>query len=255
MYLTRDAQPNMRFATVTAGGAPAAAPEILVAAEEMPTRRLLEGLLAGAGYAVVVAGATQEAPVQARTRQPALVLLELGRPAGEGLEVCRRIREAGDTPLIVLGDDSGAGDRITALDLGADDYLAKPFEPRELIARVKAVLRGYAAGRRARTTRTLALGDLRIDLDKREVWVGDRPADLHAKEFQLLVALVERPGTVVTYQRLLDTVWGLDYWGDHRTIGVHVSWLRQKLAGSTVEIQSIRGVGYKVAVREAPVEK
>jgi DNA-binding response OmpR family regulator len=248
VILMRDAHPN------TGAPKPAAGPpEVLVAAAELPTRRLIEQCLTEAGYAVVVAAGAQETTAQVRAFRPALVLLDLGQPAGEGLEVCRRLREAGATPLIVLGGDADA-DRLAALELGADDYLTKPFEPRELIARVKAVLRGYAAGRRARTTRTLALGDLRIDLDKREVWVGDRPVDLHAKEFQLLVALVERPGTVVTYQRLLDTVWGLDYWGDHRTIGVHVSWLRQKLAGSTVEIQSIRGIGYKVAVRELPAE-
>jgi DNA-binding response OmpR family regulator len=167
-------------------------------------------------------------------------------PGVDGWEVCRRLRKVSDVPVMMLtarGDDV---DKIVGLELGADDYLTKPFNPRELIARVKAVLRRYHPAASASTV--LEAGDLRVDVARREVTVAERPVELRAKEFDLLVAFIQNPGIVLDREKLISQVWGYDFLGDSRTIDVHVTWLREKLSGSSVQIRTVWGVGYKLVV-------
>jgi DNA-binding response OmpR family regulator len=225
-----------------------ASPEILVADDEPNILRLVQLYLTNEGYTVLTARDGREALDQAHAHRPALVILDLMMPVVDGWEVCRQLRKEGDVPVIMLtarGDDV---DKIVGLELGADDYVTKPFNPRELVARVKAVLRRYEVGQQA--TRQIDLGNLHVDLDRREVSVGGRKVELRAKEFDLLVALAQHPGIVMERERLLNTVWGYDYFGDSRTLGVHITWLREKLQGSTALIQTVWGVGYKLMAPE-----
>jgi DNA-binding response OmpR family regulator len=227
-----------------------ASPEILVADDEPNILRLVQLYLTNEGYTVLTARDGRAALDEARARKPALVILDLMMPVMDGWEVCRQLRKDGDVPVIMLtarGDDV---DKIVGLELGADDYVTKPFNPRELVARVKAVLRRYEVGHQA--TRQIDLGNLHVDLDRREVNVGGRKVELRAKEFDLLVALAQHPGIVMERERLLNTVWGYDYFGDSRTLGVHITWLRDKLQGSTATIQTVWGVGYKLVAPETP---
>ena len=227
-----------------------ASPEILVADDEPNILRLVQLYLTNEGYTVLTARDGREALDQAHAHRPALVILDLMMPVVDGWEVCRQLRKEGDVPVIMLtarGDDV---DKIVGLELGADDYVTKPFNPRELVARVKAVLRRYEVGQQA--TRQIDLGNLHVDLDRREVSVGGRKVELRAKEFDLLVALAQHPGIVMERERLLNTVWGYDYFGDSRTLGVHITWLREKLQGSTALIQTVWGVGYKLVAPETP---
>jgi DNA-binding response OmpR family regulator len=179
-----------------------------------------------------------------------LIILDVMLPGLSGFDLLKQLRESGSkTPVLMLtarGDDV---DRIVGLELGADDYVAKPFNPRELVARVKAVLRRAQPAERPREA--ITLGNLRIDPGRREVTVGDRQVTLRAKEFDLLLTFAQNVGMVLDRERLLNLVWGFDYLGDSRTIDVHVTWLRDKLTGSTCRIQTVWGVGYKLVNQEA----
>jgi DNA-binding response OmpR family regulator len=147
--------------------------------------------------------------------------------------------------LTARGDDV---DKIVGLELGADDYMTKPFNARELVARVKAVLRRYSAGKAPE--KVLQVGDLRIDPERHEVTIGERIVELRPKEFELLTTLARNPGVVFDRERLLKLAWGYDYYGDSRTVDVHVTWLREKLRESTARIQTVWGVGYKLVEAE-----
>ena len=147
-------------------------------------------------------------------------------------------------PIIMVTARTDDVDKIVGLELGADDYIAKPFNPREMVARVKAVLRRYQAI--AQVTETIQLGDLKIDKDRHEAVIGDRILELRPKEFALLVAFVENSGLVLNRDQLLNQVWGYDYYGDTRTVDVHVAHLRDKLSDSGIAIETIRGIGYKL---------
>jgi DNA-binding response OmpR family regulator len=182
------------------------------------------------------------------TDSPALVVLDLMLPGLDGWEVCRRVRAQSDVPIIMLtarGDDV---DRIVGLELGADDYLTKPFNPRELVARVKAILRRLAPERRASasTDSALAIGNLRIDPERRIVTIDGRPVALRMKEFDLLLVLAQNRGIVFSREKLLDVVWGFDFAGETRTVDVHVAHLRHKLAGMQPALETVWGVGYKL---------
>lgn len=220
---------------------------VLVVDDERNIVQLARLYLSSEGYAVEAAYNGVEALEKVKSRHPDLVVLDLMMPEMDGWEVCRRLRKESDIPIIILTARSDDVDKIIGLELGADDYVTKPFNPRELVARVKAVLRRYQAAER--TTRQLEAGDIQIDLDRREVTVAGSPITLRAKEFDLLSAFVKQLGVVLDRERLLNTVWGYDYVGDTRTIDVHVTWLRDKISGSAnARIQTIWGVGYKMVV-------
>lgn len=223
---------------------------ILVADDERNIVQLIKLYLANEGYRVEVAYNGQEALEKFKAAHPDLIVLDLMMPELDGWEVCRRLRHESDVPIIILTARTEDVDKIVGLELGADDYVTKPFNPRELAARVKAVLRRSSTSSR-RPPPAIALGDLRIDLARREVAIGDRPVELRPKEFDLLVAFAQNPGVVLRREQLLQRVWGYDYLGESRTIDVHITWLREKLAGSSVRIQTAWGLGYKLVVPSA----
>ena len=139
-------------------------------------------------------------------------------------------------------------DKIVGLELGEDDYLTKPYNPRELVARVRAILRRYQTGQKP--GETMEIGRLRIDLPRQEVSIAGQPVKLRTKEFALLTTFVQNPGIVMSREKLLETVWGLDYYGESRTVDVHVNHLREKIAGSGAQIETVRGTGYKITLKE-----
>ncbi len=200
------------------------------------------------GFRVISAGDGLTALERAAQDRPALMVLDLMLPRLDGWEVCKRIRAESDLPILMLTARDEDIDKIVGLELGADDYLTKPFNPRELIARIKAILRRTEPRRAAGLDdRPLRMGNLVIDPARRVVLVGDRPVDLRAKEFDLLLALADNLGIVLSRERLLDIVWGFDFYGQTRTVDVHIAHLRTKLAGSTAEIETVWGVGYKLS--------
>ena len=221
---------------------------ILVVDDEKNISQLVKMYLTNEGFDVAIASDGNEALDKARQLKPALIILDLMLPNVNGLDICKQLRREGDVPIIILtarGDDV---DRIVGLEVGADDYVSKPFNPRELVARVKAVLRRSKPT--DRTPEALAIGNLKIDPARREVSVGGKAVTLRAKEFDLLLAFAQNLGLVLDRERLLNLVWGFDYQGDSRTIDVHVTWLRDKLAGCTCRIQTVWGVGYKLVQQE-----
>ena len=197
----------------------------------------------------IISCADGKAALEAVSRQkPALVVLDIMLPEMDGLEVCRRIRvQQNPVPILMLTARDEDIDKILGLELGADDYLTKPFNPRELVARVKAILR---RGDRAasKSGSALHLGDLVIDPASREVTVKGVPVDLRTQEFDLLYTLAEHKGLVLTRGQLLEKAWGFDYFGQTRTVDVHVGHLRKKLNASQVHIETVTGVGYKLVV-------
>lgn len=179
--------------------------------------------------------------------KPSLVVLDLMLPELDGWEVCRRVRAQSDVPIIMLTARTDDVDKIVGLELGADDYLTKPFNPRELVARVKAILRRTTSKPlQTNSAALIVIENLSIYPEKREVQVNGRPVDLRMKEFDLLLALAENPGIVFSREKLLDVVWGFDFAGETRTVDVHVAHLRHKLEGMRPLIETVWGVGYKL---------
>jgi len=199
------------------------------------------------GFRVDSAGDGITALERVREQPPDLMVLDLMLPGLDGWEVCKRIRAESDLPILMLTARDEDIDKIVGLELGADDYMTKPFNPRELVARVKAILR-RAGPRRAGDGPPLRVGNLVIDPARHLVTVDGRPVDLRAKEFDLLLALAENREIVLSREKLLDLVWGFDFDGQTRTVDVHVANLRHKLAGSTAQIETVWGVGYKLTV-------
>ena len=177
-----------------------------------------------------------------RQHRPRLVVLDVGLPDVAGLEVCKRIRRTSQVPIIFLTARDGEVDRVLGLELGADDYLTKPFSPAELVARVKAVLRRTDGGP---APEVVQAGRVTVDAGRREVRVDDGAVELTTKEFDLLKFLAERPGLALSRQQILDGVWGYDWFGDARTVDVHIAQVRKKL-GDAVVIDTVRGVGYRL---------
>ena len=190
-----------------------------------------------------------EAALEAVTKHhPALIVLDVMLPKLDGFEVCRTLRAKGDqTPIIMLTARDEDIDKILGLELGADDYLTKPFNPRELIARVKAILR-RSNGKKQADGKPLHRGDLTIDPVSREVSIASQILDLRTQEFDLLFTLAEQPGRVFTREQLLQLAWGFDFYGQTRTVDVHIAHLRKKLEGSNIKIETVTGVGYKLVV-------
>jgi len=190
-----------------------------------------------------------ESALEAITRlQPALVVLDVMLPKLDGFEVCRRVRaEDNSIAILMLTARDEDIDKILGLELGADDYLTKPFNPRELVARVKAILR-RGENRPTAADKPVKLGELVIDPVRHEARVASRLLDLRTQEFDLLLTLANQPGRVFTREQLLQMAWGFDFYGQTRTVDVHVAHLRKKLEGSSIKIETVTGVGYKLVV-------
>ncbi len=221
---------------------------IVVVEDEPGLARLVSDYLEQAGFSVVVAATGGEALVQVRRVQPALVVLDLGLPDIDGLDVTRELRRIGDVPIVMLTARGEETDRVVGLELGADDYVVKPFSPKELVARVRAVLR---RGARAQTTAdTVAALDVVVDVARRRVTVGDRQVELTPTEFALLETLVRQPGRVFTRGQLLDAVHGVAFESYERAIDAHVKNLRRKIEpmpGAPRYVETVHGVGYRFA--------
>jgi len=220
---------------------------ILVVDDEKNIVQLARLYLDKEGYRVEAAYDGAQALEKAKSVRPDLIVLDIMMPELDGLAVCQELRKTSNVPIIILtarGDDV---DRVVGLELGADDYVTKPFNPRELVARVKAVLRRARQEEPAQPV--LEADGLRLDRARREVTIDGTAVTLRAKEFDLLAAFMRHTGIVLDRERLLQMVWGTDYYGDTRTIDVHVAWLRDKLSGAKrVKIQTVWGVGYKLVV-------
>jgi two-component system, OmpR family, alkaline phosphatase synthesis response regulator PhoP len=214
---------------------------VLLVEDEESLASLVSAYLQQEGYSVVAVGTGGEALQRVEQESVRLVVLDLNLPDMDGLDVCRQIRIRSSVPIVMLTARDEETDRLAGLGAGADDYLGKPFSPRELVARMKAVLRRAEANAEGPV---LALGDVVLQRDAREVGVGGQPVELRPKEFDLLAFLMENRGIVVSRELLLERVWGFDYAGGTRTVDVHVAQLRRKL-GRPELIQTIRGSGYK----------
>ncbi len=223
-------------------------PKILVVDDEEHIIELVRLYLEREGYEVEEASSGNDAVSKQCSGNPDLILLDLMLPDIDGYEVCRQIRTQSDTPILMLTARKEDIDKIVGLELGADDYLTKPFNPRELVARVRAILRRYQAGQKPGDTAEMA--KLRIDFPRQEVTVDSRPVKLRTKEFALLATFVRNPGIVLSREKLLEDVWGFDYYGESRTVDVHVNHLRDKLSGAGVRIETVRGTGYKITEGE-----
>ncbi len=224
----------------------AAVPTILVVEDESSIASFVSLYLKNAGYAVKTATTGAEAISEANAHAPALVVLDLMLPDIDGIEVCRRLRANSDVPILMLTARDEDIDKIIGLEVGADDYLTKPFNPRELVARIKSILRRASPERRELETEVITHGDLRIDAGRREATVDGEEVQLAPKEFDLLWELLDHRGLVLTRDQLLERVWGYTFAGDTRTVDVHVRQLRRKL-GDASPIVTVWGVGYKVS--------
>ncbi len=225
---------------------------ILVVDDERNIVDLLRLYLEKEGFAVIAAGDGDQALLLQQRHEPDLVILDLMLPKRDGFEVCREIRKRGETPVIMLTARGEDVDAIVGLELGADDYVTKPFNPRAFVARVKAVLR--RADGAVKGGRPFEVGLLRVDPRRRDAYVGERRLTLRPREFDLLVALARDPGVVLTRDVLLEDVWGTDFPGETRTVDVHVGELRKALAPDGPEIETARGYGYRmVPPRREPV--
>jgi two-component system response regulator MprA len=214
---------------------------VLVVDDDARIRDSLKRQLAYEGYNVVLAAGAQEAFAHISDAPPDLVILDLMLPGMDGLEICRRIREVDDVPILMLTAKGTLEDKVDGLDSGADDYLVKPFQPEELLARARALLR-----RRQPQSASLKFGTLTLDPSARQVWVEDKVVDLSTKEFDLLELLMRHPRQVLTRETFYDRIWGYDFSGESNILEVYIRYLRSKLeaAGSPRYIQTVRGVGY-----------
>jgi len=217
---------------------------ILVVDDEKNIVELVKLYLEKEGYHVESAYDGAETLAKMKSVQPDLVVLDLMLPEIDGWEVCRRVRGESDVPIIMLTARNDDVDKIVGLEMGADDYLTKPFNPRELLARVRAVLRRYEKA--PPSEQVVKIGQVTIDAQRREVTVGDKLVELRTKEFDLLLALAQHKGIVLSRDQLLDLVWGFDFYGQTRTVDVHIAHLRDKLVNSDLVIDTVWGIGYKL---------
>ncbi|MCC7446400.1 MAG: response regulator transcription factor [Anaerolineae bacterium] len=223
---------------------------ILVVDDEQNIVELAAMYLEQEGYRVISARDGQAALDRAKADRPALMVLDLMLPKVDGWQVCRKVRSESDMPILMLTARDDDVDKIVGLELGADDYMTKPFNPRELVARVKAILR-RTEPRRPEPGGVLQIADVKIDPARRTVHSGSRAIDLRSKEFDLLLVLAEHEGIVLSREKLLDLVWGFDFYGQTRTVDVHVAHLRSKLEGAQVSIETVWGVGYKLEKKDS----
>ncbi len=223
-------------------------PTILIVDDEPKIVQLARDYLERAGYAVITAGDGGAALAVARSARPDLIVLDLGLPGEDGLDVTRHVRRESNVPIIMLTARGEESDKLVGLELGADDYMVKPFSPKELVARVRAVLRRAEGG--AATAEVLHAGELTLDVPRMRLTVGDRPIELTATEFQLLATLARQPGRIFTRAQLLDAVHGVAFESYERAIDAHIKNLRRKIETDPHEpryIQTVYGVGYRLA--------
>jgi DNA-binding response OmpR family regulator len=225
-------------------GSGKAMPRILIVDDEPNIVELARLYLEKEGYTVQGVGRGEDALTQLKRFNPDLLVLDLMLPDMDGFEICRRVRASSDTPILMLTARREDVDKILGLEIGADDYFTKPFNPRELVARVKAILRRYKVGFKPESV--IEVGRLRISPARQEVSLDGEPLKLRKKEFTLLSTLAQNSGIVLSREKLLELVWGFDFYGETRTVDVHVNHLRDKIKGSGVLIETIRGTGYKL---------
>jgi two-component system alkaline phosphatase synthesis response regulator PhoP len=227
-------------------------PTVLVVDDEPKIVQLARDYLEHAGFAVLTAGDGSAALQASRVRQPDLIVLDLGLPGLDGLEVMRSIRASGSTPIVVLTARDTELDKLLGLELGADDYITKPFSPRELVARVRAVLR--RSERAVEPRDRIEAGELVLDVPRLRATVEGRPVDLTATEFQILATMAREPGRVFTRSQLLDAVHGVAFESYERAIDAHIKNIRRKLEPDPARpriVETVYGVGYRVAEPEA----
>lgn len=221
---------------------------LIVDDEKMITAPLVRSLTQ-AGYTALVAANGREGLAMARSQNPDVVVLDVLLPEMDGWEVCRALRQESTVPILMLTALGDEVDRILGLELGADDYLTKPFSIRELIARLRALLRRIELDRRQQLAdEALVVGDLRLELNTYRAFKAGQELSLRQKEYDLLALLLSRPGEVITRAEFFDRVWGTDWLGDTRTLDVHIRWLREKIEVNPSQprlIQTVRGVGYR----------
>ena len=204
------------------------------------------------GFRTTVARTAAEAIEVAQTLEPDVVLLDLALPDGDGRDVCRRLRSSSDVPIIIVSASGTLLDRVVGLELGADDYVVKPFAVREVVARIRAVLR---RGRVADEGGELRVRDLTLDVGARRAWISGRELDLTRKEFDLLARLARDAGRVVSREALMSDVWDVNWFGSTKTLDVHIAWLRRKLGddpAAPTYINTVRGVGFRLGEGKGP---
>ena len=231
-----------------------AQPRVLVADDDDKIRELLELYLTKEGFAVEQAAGGAEAILKAQQLKPDLIVLDIMMPVLDGMEVCRQVRKFSQVPVIMLTARTEDEDRIMGLELGADDYLAKPFNPRELVARVKAVLRRMAHAGEEPVGKDAMLSFAQLTINRQEYVAtsSGHTVQLTPKEMDLLWHLASHPGRVFSREQLLESIWGYEYFGDTRTVDTHIKRIRQKLdvrEDSHWDIKTVWGVGYKFEVR------
>ena len=223
-------------------------PSVLLVEDERSISEPFASALSRSGFRTTVARTGAQAMLLISELNPDVVLLDLSLPDADGRDVCRRLRLESDVPIIMVTASGTVTDRVVGLELGADDYVVKPFATGEVIARIRAVLRRRPAGQPE--AQELAVQDLRIDLGARRAWLGDDELELTRKEFDLLARLARDAGRVVTRESLMSDVWDLNWFGSTKTLDVHVAWLRRKLGddpGEPKYIHTVRGVGFRLA--------
>lgn len=223
-------------------------PKIIVVDDELNILELVKLYLEREGFKVEAVSTGSDALSRLSIFNPDLIVLDLMLPDMDGFEICRQVRKKNNVPIIMLTARKDDIDKIVGLEMGADDYLTKPFNPRELVARVKAIIRRFQSGPTA--GEILELGKLRIEVARQEATVDGHPIKLRTKEFALLSTLAQNLGIVLSREKLLELVWGFDFYGETRTVDVHVNHLRDKIAASGVNIETVRGTGYKMTVSE-----
>jgi DNA-binding response OmpR family regulator len=217
---------------------------IIVVEDDRNIAELLDLYLRNAGFRVLQAGDARRGLELAGQEHPVLVVFDIGLPGPlDGLQACRELRKTSDVPIVMVTARDDELDRVLGLELGADDYVTKPFSPRELVARVRAILRRSESGRRA-SDEPLTVGSVVVDTLRRDVRADGVEVQLTAREFDLLAFFAENPGIVLSRQQLLDGVWGSGWYGDERTVDVHVRQLRRKL-GDALPLATVWGVGYR----------
>ncbi|MEP6756030.1 MAG: response regulator transcription factor [Chthonomonadales bacterium] len=224
--------------------------KILVVDDEQPILEAVAYTLRKEGYTALTAANAEQCMEIARNEKPNLIILDVMLPSASGFDICRMIRKQSSVPIIMLTARAEETDRVVGLELGADDYVTKPFSMRELLARVKTILRRTNNGDAHATKQVVEAASIRIDPAKHEVTVAGKKAALSPKEFDLLHFLVTHPDQVFTRQTLLDQVWGADAYVEDRTVDVHIRWLREKVENEPsqpLRLITVRGVGYKLS--------